>query len=301
MNSLRFAHIRLDAIKNLYQQQRIAVDVLRLDELHPQVSGNKWFKLKEYLTEAKGQEKGVVLTFGGAYSNHIIATAVACQEEGFKSIGIIRGEEPPTLSHTLQHAKEAGMDIFFTAREAYKNKEVPKEVWEQYTQSEVYVVNEGGYGLKGREGAQSILEYCPKEVYTHIMAACGTGTTVAGLVIGSFPYQQVVGIPVLKNHTGLEQDINALLPPPLHSTYTLVQDYHFGGYAKKTPELIEFMNRWYQETGIPSDFVYTGKLFYALNDLVGKGYFEPESKILVIHSGGLQGNESLPKGTLIFP
>ena len=301
MNSLRFAHIRLDAIKNLYQQQRITVDVLRLDELHPQVSGNKWFKLKEYLAEAKMLGKKVVLTFGGAYSNHIIATAIACKEEGLKAIGIIRGEESPTLSHTLQQANAAGMDLFFSSREAYKNKEVPKAVWEQYTQIEVYLINEGGYGLKGREGAQSILDHCPKPSNSHIMAACGTGTTLAGLVAAALPGQKVLGVPVLKNYTELGDAINALLPSSLHTAYTLVQDYHFGGYAKKTLELIGFMNRWYRETGIPSDFVYTGKLFYALDDLAGKGFFEPGSKVLVIHSGGLQGNESLPKGTLIFP
>jgi 1-aminocyclopropane-1-carboxylate deaminase len=301
MNSLRFANIRLDAIKNLYQQQNIGVDVLRLDGMHPQVSGNKWFKLKEYLAEAEEQGKKVILTFGGAYSNHIAATAAACKEAGLKAVGIIRGEEAPTLSHTLLQARADGMDLFFTSRDRYKGKEVPEAVREHHAQTEVYLIDEGGYGIKGREGAQAILDYCPKGDYTHILAACGTGTTLAGLVAAALPGQEVLGIPVLKNYTNLEKEINDLLPAKLCSHYTLIHDYHFGGYAKRTPELIGFMNQWFRDTGIPSDFVYTGKLFYALSDLIGRGYFPSGSKVLVIHSGGLQGNESLPKGTLIFP
>jgi 1-aminocyclopropane-1-carboxylate deaminase len=300
MNSLRFAHIRLDAIKNLYQQERIAMDVLRLDLFHPQVSGNKWFKLKEYLEEARQQGKNILLTFGGAYSNHIAATAAAGKEAGLKTIGVIRGEAAPTLSHTLEQARADGMELFFVSREVYKTKQVPQEVWAKYPQSDVHVIGEGGYDLKGREGAQSILDHCDRDLYTHLVAACGTGTTLAGLVAAALPGQEVVGIPVLKNLEGLEKEINLLLPPALHSHYTLLPDYHFGGYAKKSPELIGFMNRWYQKTGIPSDFVYTGKLFYAVDDLIRKGYFPGGSRILVIHSGGLQGNLSLPKGTLIF-
>ena len=300
MISLRFTDIRVDPIKNLYQQQGVAVEVLRLDRLHPGVSGNKWFKLKDYLADATLQGKGVLLTFGGAFSNHIAATAAACRETGLKCIGVIRGERAPTLSHTLQQAEANGMDLYFTSRAAYKTKQLPPEIWERYLQEEVYIINEGGYGVKGRTGAQSILDYCPRERYTHIVAACGTGTTLAGLVAAAGPGQSVTGVPVLKNYTAMAEVINALLPPDLHTRYTLVHDYHFGGYAKYTPALIVFMNRWYEETGIPSDFVYTGKLFYAVDDLIAKGYFPSGSRILVVHSGGLQGNDSLPKGTLIF-
>ena len=300
MNSLRFGNIRLDAIKNLYQQERIAMEVLRLDLLHPQVSGNKWFKLKEYLRDAELQNKHILLTFGGAYSNHIAATAAAGRGVGLRTIGIIRGEAAPALSHTLEQAHTDGMELFFVSREAYKTKEVPPEVWEKYPQSDVYVIGEGGYGLKGREGAQSILDYCDTSLYSHIIAACGTGTTLAGLVAAALPGQQLVGVPVLKNLGSLVEEINALLPLALHSHFALVPDYHFGGYARQTPQLINFMNQWYQSTAIPTDFVYTGKLFYAVDDLIRKSYFPPGSRLLVIHSGGLQGNLSLPKGTLIF-
>lgn len=300
MISLRFSDIRVDAIKNLYQQQGVEVEVLRLDLIHPGVSGNKWFKLSEYLAYAGQGGKKVLLTFGGAFSNHIAATAAACRESGVRCIGVIRGERVPTLSHTLQGAENDGMDLYFTSREAYKAKEIPEAVWEHYAKEEVYIVNEGGYGIKGRQGAESILDHCPRGRYTHIVAACGTGTTLAGLVAAAEPGQIVMGIPVLKNYTSMEAEINALLPPALHSRYTLIHDYHFGGYARHSPELIHFMNRWYEQTGIPSDFVYTGKLFYAVDHLVHKGYFPYGSRILVVHSGGLQGNDSLPKGTLIF-
>lgn len=300
MNSLRFSDIRVDSIKNLYQQQGVEVDVLRLDLLHPDISGNKWFKLKYYLAEAQHRHQDTILTFGGAYSNHIAATAVACRDAGLHAIGIIRGERTPTLSHTLQQAQAAGMDLYFVSRDAYKEKEIPEAVWERYPKSDVYIINEGGYGLKGREGAESILEHCPLEQYTHIVAACGTGTTLAGLVAAALPHQQVIGIPVLKNYTAMEREVNDLLPTALRFHFTLIHDYHFGGYAKRTPALIHFMNQWYQQTGIPSDFVYTGKLFYAVDDLTRQGYFSRGSRLLVVHSGGLQGNDSLPKGTLIF-
>lgn len=300
MISLRFSDIRVDAIKNLYQQQGVEVDVLRLDLIHPGVSGNKWFKLREYLADAEGQGKKVLLTFGGAFSNHIAATAAACKESGVRCIGVIRGERAPTLSHTLQAAQRDGMDLYFTSREAYKTKAIPEAVWEQFAKDDVYIINEGGYGVKGRQGAESILDYCPRGRYTHIIAACGTGTTLAGLVAAAALEQAVIGIPVLKNYTAMEAEINDLLPVELHSGYTLIHDYHFGGYAKHPPPLIDFMNRWYGQTGIPSDFVYTGKLFCAVDDLVHKGYFPSSSRILAVHSGGLQGNDSLPKGTLIF-
>jgi 1-aminocyclopropane-1-carboxylate deaminase len=301
MISLRFSDIRVDSINHLYLQQEVGVDVLRLDRLHAGISGNKWFKLKEYLAEAEQQGKKTILTFGGAFSNHIAATAAACKEAGFRSIGIIRGEQAPVLSHTLEQALVKGMDLYFISRVAYKQKEIPPAVWEKYPAEGVYIINEGGYGVRGRQGAERILDYCPREQYTHIVAACGTGTTLAGLVAAAIPHQQVIGIPVLKNYMDMERDINQLLLPSLHAHYTLIHDYHFGGYAKHLPELIRFMNQWYRQTGIPSDFVYTGKLFYAVDDLIRKGYFPPGSRILVVHSGGLQGNDSLPKGTLIFP
>ncbi len=299
MNFLQTEIPRIDAIKKLYQTFGVTVNVLRLDLVHPVISGNKWFKLKEYLKDAGQENKKTILTFGGAYSNHIIATAAACKEAGFNSIGIIRGEKPKEFSPTLEDAQTAGMHLFFCSRDDYKSKIIPQTIWQQFAQNDIYIINEGGYGEKGKEGAANILDLRTKE-YTHIIAATGTGTTLAGIVSAANPGQKITGISALKNYNQLNEEINALLPHCLHNQYTIYHDYHFGGYAKHNTELINFMNNWYNETGIPSDFVYTGKLFYAANDLIQKEFFLPGSNILIIHSGGLQGNRSLPKGTLMY-
>ena len=277
---------------------RIEADVLRLDEIHPVVSGNKWFKLKEYLADALSQNKRTIVTFGGAYSNHIIATAAACKNYGLQSAGIIRGERPAVLSHTLQHAIDYGMKLFFLSRSEYSEKIIPHTVYKQYDKQDVYIINEGGYGPLGVRGAKAILE-SEHAHYTHVIAAVGTGTTLAGLVASSQAHQQVIGIPVLKNNHSLQKEIEDLLPGH-EKKFILIHDFHFGGYARQNRELIEFMNTWYQRTGIPSDFVYTGKLFFAVDQLARHSYFPQGSRLLIIHSGGLQGNESLPKGSLIF-
>ncbi len=299
MNFLQIEIPRIDSIKNLYQPFEVTVDVLRLDLVHSIVSGNKWYKLKEYIKEARQQNKKIILTFGGAFSNHIIATAAACKEAGLISIGIIRGEQVANLSHTLEGAKAAGMNLFFTSREDYKNKIVPQQVWQQFAHNDTYIINEGGYGIKGKEGAQQILDERTVN-YDFIIAAIGTGTTLAGIVAAAKPGQKVIGISVLKNHLNHRNEINFLLPPELYNNYEIHDKFHFGGYAKFNKDLIEFMNEFYLETGISTDFVYTAKLFYAVNKIIKSGVLPKQSKILVIHSGGLQGNRSLPKGTLMF-
>jgi 1-aminocyclopropane-1-carboxylate deaminase len=270
------------------------VDVLRLDKIHSIISGNKWFKLQYYLQEASELKKKTIITFGGAWSNHIIATAAACEANNFGCIGVIRGEQPATFSTTLLQAKEMGMEFIFSTREEFKKKLLPPELLSK----EVYIIPEGGYGLLGAKGAASILEQCDKHQYTHIACAAGTGTMMAGLITGSAT-QQIVGISVLKNNFSIEKNITSLLPTSF-TNYSISHDYHFGGYAKFQPKLIHFMNELYQHTGIPSDFVYTGKLFYGIKDLIQKSFFPAGSKMLLIHSGGLQGNMSLKKGTLIF-
>ncbi len=277
----------------------ISVHVLRLDSLHPVVSGNKWFKLHHYLTEAIAAQK-TILTFGGAFSNHIVATASAASNAGLKSIGVIRGEASLTPSPTLIQAKEYGMELFYTSREAYKTKQVPAKVYERYTPEELYVIPEGGYGTNGMEGAKDILLQNDTYNYTHILSAVGTGTTLAGLIAAAGSWQNVIGISVLKNNFSLQQEIDDLLPSDKKGRFILLHDYHVGGYAKRSAELIRFMNDFYSETGIPTDFVYTGKLFFAAVDLLRKNYFEKDAKVLIVHTGGLQGNRSLPKGTLIF-
>ncbi len=285
--------IPVDTISFLYEN-KIEVDVLRLDKISPVVAGNKWFKLRYYLEEAKSQHKKSILTFGGAWSNHIIATAAICKMQGLNSIGIIRGEEPKELSFTLSYAKELGMQLVFISRSDYQQKKIPATL----QTNDFYIINEGGYGKIGAKGASTILDHCDK-IYTHYCCAVGTGTMMAGLINAVSPTQQVLGISSMKNNTALEEMIQVLVSPN-ENGWELIHDYHFGGYAKHQPALFGFMNEFYKQTSIPSDFVYTGKLFYAISDLIGKNYFPPGSKLLVIHSGGLQGNISLPAGTLIF-
>jgi len=282
-------------LDDLYMSKKISIDVLRLDLVHPIVSGNKWFKLKEYIREAQEQEKDTILTFGGAYSNHIVATAAACNAVGLKSIGLIRGEKPSSCSPTLEQASSLGMQLVFVDRNTYSRKQVPDHI----NIKNVYVVNEGGYGIKAAKGAATILDLVDQTKYTHVITAVGTGTTLAGIVEGS-TQQECIGISVLKNNYSLQAEINALLFQENKNRFTLIHDYHFGGYAKKTDGLINFMNSWFARTNIPSDFVYTAKLFFALDDLIKKNYFPEQSRLLAIHSGGLQGNRSLQKGTLIF-
>ncbi len=279
----------------LYTSKDLQVSVSRLDKIHPLVSGNKWFKLRYYLEDAVNQKKKTIVTYGGAWSNHILATAAACNRSGLNAIGIIRGEEPANLSATLSQAKELGMQLIFISRDNYQHKKKPG----QLTGDDYYFIPEGGYGLKGAMGAASILEHCNKETYTHFCCAAGTGTMTAGLLLGSSPPDQIVSISVLKNNIELEKCIGQFAPGS-KQRLDIHHGYHFGGYAKYNAALITFMNEFYTQTNIPSDFVYTGKLFYAVNDLVQTNYFPAGSSILMIHSGGLQGNNGLKKGTLIF-
>lgn len=290
-------NIRLDVVKNLYQPYGVSVDVLRLDLIHPVVSGNKWFKLRYYIEDAVSKKKTRIVTFGGAYSNHIIATAAAATANGLKSTGIIRGERPAQLSQTLKDAESYGMQLEFISREAYKVKELPDTV---YVDPQSYFIGEGGYGIRGRKGAATILQLVNLSDYSDIVAAVGTGTMLAGLVEASGEARRVIGIPVLKNNKSISADVNELLPESKRNAFHLRQEFHFGGYARYNPELLNFMNDWYTKTAIPSDFVYTGKLFYAIDSLIREKFFPAGSRILAIHSGGLQGNRSLEPGTLIF-
>ncbi len=296
MQGLALHTITVDKIsRSLFSDKNVEVSVLRLDKIHPVISGNKWFKLRFYLDEAKQLQKKTIFTFGGAWSNHIVATAAACKAAGFNSVGIIRGEEAADLSPTLLQANQSGMLLRFISREEYKEKKVPVEL----QNDEHYFIPEGGYGKKGAAGAATILDYCERKDFTHYCCAVGTGTMMAGLINGALPHQMIAGISILKNNFAQEEDVKALSDNK-ERNFTIIHDYHFGGYAKYKPELIEFMNGSYQQTNIPSDFVYTGKLFYAVHDLTGKNFFPPGTRLLVIHSGGLQGNASLSKGTLIF-
>jgi len=290
-------HIQIQSLKSALWKN-VQCHVLRLDELHPVVSGNKWFKLKYYLEEAKHEQKNTIATFGGAYSNHIVAAAFACKEAGLNAVGFIRGEEPSTPSDSLKEALQYGMQLVYVSREEYKQK---RHIIQQYPNEKWYWVNEGGYGRTGVKGAGEILSATDVSSYTHIICACGTGTTLAGLIAATAPHQTCIGVSALKGHVNLRNDVMDLLPPSHQSNnFEVLNDHHFGGYAKHPANLIEWMNELWHAERLPTDIIYTSKLMYAVKDLIEKQYFSAQDKILIIHSGGLQGNRSLPTGTLAF-
>jgi len=266
--------------------------------LDPVVSGNKWFKLQFYVRDAIAAGKTTLATFGGPYSNHIIATAKYGATMGLNTVGFIRGEKPTTLSPTLTDAIQHGMTLYFVSREDFEQTEKiiaynqdPNWAW----------IPEGGYGIKGAEGAKSMLTIKDTSSYDTIICAVGTGTMMAGLIKAAAPHQKVIGLSVLKNNVSIDAEIKALLTKEeANKNFEMIHAYHFGGYAKHKPALIDFMNECYKKMKLPLDFVYTAKLMYGAQDLATKGKFEPSSKILVIHSGGLQGNRSFKKGTLTF-
>ena len=196
-------------------------------------------------------------------------------------------------------AAEYGMQFIFTSRNDYKEKTMPAELLADI--SNIYVINEGGYGKKGALGAATISDYYKNENFSHICCAVGTGTMMAGLIKSASPGQTIIGISALKNNYALLKETEALLTDDeKKKNYSIIHDYHFGGYAKYKQAEIDFMNTFFRQTGIANDFVYTAKLLYGINDLAGKNFFPPGSRILIIHSGGLQGNNSLVEGTLIF-
>ncbi len=286
---------------DLFDEKKVSLSVLRLDAIHPVVSGNKLFKLHYFLQSAILQSSEGIVTFGGAYSNHLVATAYTCKEAGLKSAAIIRGEPPALLSHTLLACLEYGMSLKFISRQEYDKKELPgflKEIKPGY--ENFLIVPEGGYHRLGAAGAALIMDLI-KDGTSHICCAVGTATTLAGLLQGIKKEQQIIGIPVLKNLYDLHQRIKFLTNLSFSPQQLIIMnDYHFGGYAKKTHELIDFMNLLYQKHQLPTDFVYTGKMMFGVIDCIKKDFFPKGSKIVCIHTGGLQGNFSLQPGTLVF-
>jgi 1-aminocyclopropane-1-carboxylate deaminase len=286
----------------LFEEKQVNVSVLRLDQIHPVVSGNKLFKLHYFLLNALQSSHKTILTFGGAWSNHLAATAYACSLLGLKSIGIVRGEEPIQLSTTLQQCKDDGMQLKFISRQQFAKKDDAAFIRSLQNQTGgCTIVPEGGYHPLGAKGAALIMDLANDKDYTHLCTAMGTATTIAGLLMAASPTQIITGIPVLKGITDMEERINYLAGyNSLPRNFELLNDYHFGGYAKKTGELIQFMNQCWLQHKLPLDFVYTAKMFYAVTDSIRNDHFRKGSNILCLHTGGLQGNRSLPVNTLTF-
>jgi 1-aminocyclopropane-1-carboxylate deaminase len=299
INEIRLENIICEEIVTQETQSKgIQWQLLRLDRIHPVISGNKWFKLKYYLQDACSRGFKGIVTFGGAYSNHIIAAAYAARLAGLSSVGIIRGEEPSEWSHTLIEAGNYGMELHFVSREAFAQK---KDADIANNFPGCLVIPEGGYGEAGAKGAAEILQYVNSSSFDYTCCACGTGTMLAGLIRAADEQLNCIGISVLKGQTDLIEKVTDLLSTEKRNRqFSIIHDFHFGGYAKKNNELTEFMNNFYLQHNIPTDFVYTGKLMFAVDSLIRNNFFPGGSRILAIHSGGLQGNRSLPPGTLVF-
>lgn len=270
----------------LFDEQGLKVFIKRDDLIHPIISGNKWRKLKYLLRAAQAQNKTHLVTFGGAYSNHLLATSAAAAKFGFKSTGFVRGEE--VNNDTLFLCGLHGMNLIFTDRESYRNKQA---LFNKYfaRSKDAFFIDEGGSSALGAKGCSELVDEL-NEPYDHILCASGTGTTAAGIINGIGNHQlatQFHVVPVLKNGAFLRKDIDAFLKEP--SSYHLHTDYHFGGYGKVDDNLIGFVKQFVAATGVLIEPIYTGKMLFALYDLAAKNYFPTGSRILAIHTGGIWG------------
>jgi 1-aminocyclopropane-1-carboxylate deaminase len=272
----------------------ISVSIKREDLIHPFVSGNKFRKLKYNLLQAKIEKHKTLLTFGGAFSNHIAAVAFAGKEKGFKTIGIIRGDELGSKiaeNPTLSFAQNCGMQLVFVSREQYRLKsevgflENLKQKFGHF-----YLIPEGGTNELAIKGCEEILTVEDAE-FDYICCSIGTGGTISGIINSALPHQKVLGFPALKGDF-LKDEICSFVNK---KNWELLTDYHFGGYAKVNEALIGFINSFNEQNKIPLDPIYTGKMVFGVMDLIQKSYFPAGSKILLIHTGGIQGIQGMNK------
>jgi 1-aminocyclopropane-1-carboxylate deaminase len=292
METSRNQQVKLEEIESA----GVSLWMKREDELHPHISGNKFRKLKYNLEEAADREYHTLLTFGGAYSNHISALAYAARVNGLNSIGIIRGDELATRpdlvteNPTLAFALSQGMQLEFVSRDIYKSRH-EEEFVDLLRQrlGDFYLVPEGGTNDLAIRGCEEILQADDQD-FDYICVSVGTGGTLAGLINSARPGQEVLGFSSLKGDF-LDKEIGKIAI--CKDNWRLVNDYHFGGYAKINEKLISFINQYYRSTTIPLDPVYTGKMMYGLVDMIRNNRFEKNSRILAIHTGGLQGIEGM--------
>lgn len=269
----------------------LSITVKRDDLIHSEISGNKWRKLQFNLEQMKKEGKQLLLTFGGAFSNHIAATAALGKYYGIKTAGVIRGDEGFSNS-TLQQASENGMELFFVDRAAYRERNSPhflKGLNKQF--GDFYLVPEGGANELGVKGCEEILKE-ESDAYNFVAVAAGTGTTASG-ICRSLTNEKLLVFPALKGGSFILEDMRQYCSKAQLASVELLLDYHFGGFGKVKPELIEFMAAFRGQYGLELDRVYTSKMFFGLFHLIKQNYFPKGSKILVIHTGGLQGNSAL--------
>ena len=275
----------------IIKYKNVEITIRRDDLLHPLISGNKFRKLKYNIQEAQNNNFKGLITFGGAYSNHILATAAAAKEYNFKCIGIIRGDELKDNyreNPTLKFAEELGMQFIFVSREEYKERNT--EFYNNHLSliyPDYYIVPEGGTNSLAVKGCEEIIT-TTDSMYNFICCATGTGGTISGIINSLHQNQKALSFPVLKDQS-LHSTIKSLIKYPEKENWDIVDTYHFNGYGKVNDELIKFINQFFNTFDIPLDPVYTGKLFYGIFDMIDHKIFNPNDKILAIHTGGLQG------------
>jgi 1-aminocyclopropane-1-carboxylate deaminase len=297
--SLFDAAVSVNQLFATYNHGAISCDIKREDLLHAQVSGNKLRKLKYNLLAARAQEKELLITFGGAFSNHIAATAAAGNLEGFKTLGIIRGEElginlEKTLAEnaTLATAVANGMELQFVTRTVYRDKNDPVYLAKLASlQPQAYIIPEGGTNVQAVQGTQEILTQHDKQYYDIICVAAGTGGTAAGIINSAAPGQRILVFSALKGDFMRDE----IAQYTTRNDFELVNETRFGGYAKSSKVLIDFMNARFRESvtpvnpkGIPLDPIYTAKMMYGIEQMVESGVITGKTRILAVHSGGLQ-------------
>ncbi|WP_232825714.1 1-aminocyclopropane-1-carboxylate deaminase/D-cysteine desulfhydrase [Algoriphagus litoralis] len=276
----------------LLEEKQVQLAVLRLDLVDPQVSGNKFYKLKYNLAEAKKKGKKTILTFGGAFSNHIYAAASAARQLHFTSIGVIRGEDADRSNPTLTHAKNMGMHLHFVDRNSYRQKNSAAFLENLSTRfGDFYLIPEGGTNELAIQGTAEIVSEA-HELYSHICVSIGTGGTFTGIASRIKKHQKLIGFSALKGEF-IHQEVENLLAfnrIQVKGAIEIRTEYNFGGYGKHKQEQIEFMKWFYNAFKIPLDPIYTGKMMFGVWDLIQKEHFPSGSNVLLIHTGGLQGN-----------
>lgn len=288
----------LVTIESLGDYHGSSLWIKRDDLLDPMVSGNKLYKLKYNLLDAQKAGKKTVLTFGGAYSNHLAATAAMCARHGLQSIGIVRGEASANLNPTLTHAQKNGMRLHYISRSDYRlksNSEFLDQLRSQFENP--FIIPEGGANAAGIKGAAEILGP-HTETFTHIVCAVGTGTTVAGMLPSALDHQQIIGVPVHKHPQVIDELLETHNIQTSHpEALKVLADAHHGGYAKYNTELLSFMHDFHTKHGIELDPIYTGKALMACIKAMSDGRINKGAKVLFIHTGGLQGNEGFMQRT----
>lgn len=276
----------------ILSEKKVSLYLKREDEIHPFISGNKYRKLKYNLQQAKEINASCLLTFGGAFSNHIAATAYAGKGSNLRSIGVIRGEELEAKweqNPTLVFAKSHGMEFKFVSREVYRKKYDAGFISQLEREYKgCYILPEGGTNALAIKGCEEILTAKDQD-FDVVCCAVGTGGTIAGIINSAEPQQRVLGFPALKGDF-LKEDICKFAQ---NKNWELNNQFNFGGYAKVTTELITFINTFKKQTNVQLDPVYTGKMMFGVLDLIRTDYFKPDTKILVVHTGGLQGIEGM--------